>query len=759
MKVKLYLFILLFFFGLNVTFVFSQNGTIKGFVYEKSNGEPIPYCTIYLINENTGAVTDDNGYFALTKLKEGNYRIKISYIGYDSLLTDITLKKGEIVNKKFYLERAVISIEGVEIIAQKEVQQTETYVAVQRVSPKQISQLPSIGGIPDIAQYLQVLPGVVFTGDQGGQLYIRGGTPIQNKVLLDGLVVYNPFHSIGLFSVFDTDIIKSVDVYSAGFGAEYGGRISSILDIKSRDGNRKRIAGKFDVNTFGAKMLLEGPLLKEKNNAKENNMSFLLSVKGSYLEQTSKFLYKYANADGLPYNYLDGYGKISLQTNNGSRVNFFGFSFNDGVNYPDIANYKWNSWGAGANFIIIPGMSNMLMDGTLAYSDYKIGLTETTMPERISHINGYSFNMNFTYLLNKNSLKYGIEFLGTWLDYEFTNPYGTDCGQQSFNSEFAIYFKYKWMVKKFIIEPSFRLHYYASQSFFSPEPRIALKYNINKNIRVKLAAGIYTQNLMSASSDQDVVNLFYGLLTVPEFFPESFNNKPIRNSLQKSQHLVFGWEFDISKYININVEGYFKNFSQLTNINRYQMFASDDEFILETGKAYGADVGVRFDYKKINCAATYSLNWVNRNDGIIIYRTHFDRRHNINVTASYTFGKNDSWQVDARWNFGTGFPFTKTKGLYPKIDPTDNINTDINGNNEAIGIIYDKINGGQLPDYHRLDINMKRKFKLSHTALIELNLGVTNAYNYYNIFYINRKTNEKIYQLPFLWSLSVTVIF
>jgi hypothetical protein len=229
--------------------------------------------------------------------------------------------------------------------------------------------------------------------------------------------------------------------------------------------------------------------------------------------------------------------------------------------------------------------------------------------------------------------------------------------------------------------------------------------------------------------------------------------------LQKSQHLVFGWEIDISKYININAETYFKNFSQLTNINRYQMFASDDEFILETGKAYGADVGVKFDYKKLYCTATYSLNWVNRNDGVIIYRTHFDRRHNINVTVSYAFGKNDGWQIDARWNFGTGFPFTKTKGFYPKIEPTDNINTDINSNNETIGIIYDEINGGQLPDYHRLDVNMKRRFKLSHTTLLEVNLGVTNAYNYYNIFYINRKTNEKIYQLPFLWSLSATINF
>ena len=131
---------------------------------------------------------------------------------------------------------------------------------VNKIISKSLKRLPSIGGDPDIAQYLQVLPGVVFTGDQGGQLYIRGGAPIHNVVLLDGMILYNAFHSIGLFSVFDTDVIKTADVYTGGFNAEYGGRISSVVDIKTRDGNKKRLAGKVSASTFGSKLLLEGPL-------------------------------------------------------------------------------------------------------------------------------------------------------------------------------------------------------------------------------------------------------------------------------------------------------------------------------------------------------------------------------------------------------------------------------------------------------------------------------------------------------------------
>ena len=286
-----------------------------------------------------------------------------------------------------------------------------------------------------------------------------------------------------------------------------------------------------------------------------------------------------------------------------------------------------------------------------------------------------------------------------------------------------------------------------------------MKYNVSKNVRLKLAAGLYTQNIMSATSDQDVVNLFYGFLTVPEYLPEKINGVPIRNSLQKGQHIVVGGEFDVLKYFAINTEVYFKNFSHLTNINRYQMFASDNEFILETGKAYGADISIKYNYKKLYVNFVYALNWVNRDDGTIVYRTHFDRRHNINITTSYAFGKNDVWQIDARWNFGTGFPFTKTKGFYPKNEAFSDISQDINSFNESLGIIYDTINRGQLPDYHRLDINFKRKFILNPRSTIELNSGVTNVYNYYNIFYVNRKTNEKIYQLPILWSFSCNINF
>ncbi|MDR1458861.1 MAG: TonB-dependent receptor [Bacteroidales bacterium] len=759
MFIKQKWFLSLFLLAINISLSFSQTGNIKGIIFDESNGEPVGFAAVLVKGTVHGAITDNNGIFSIDGIPVGDYEIRISYVGYDSLVASVTVSQKSAPVQKYFIRRRSIELEGAEIRAEKIIAQTETRVSVINVTPKQITRMPSIGGVPDFAQYLQVLPGVIFTGDQGGQLYIRGGTPIQNKVLLDGLIVYNPFHSIGLFSVFDTDILKNAQVYTAGFGAEYGGRISSIMDIKTRDGNRKRFSGKVDVSTFSSKLLLEGPFLKQKET-KNTSVSFILSLKGSYLEQTSKWLYKYADANGLPYNYLDGYGKISIETGNGNKINLFGFSFNDRVRYPDIATFKWNSWGGGTSFLFLPYNSKMIIEGTVAISSYKINLDEEITPERNSAINTLNIGMDFSYLTGKNTLSYGLEVLGTWTDYKFTSAYGFDIRQYDFNSELGLYLKYKWTIKKVLIEPGFRLQAFASQSFVSPEPRLAIKYNITDNIRLKLSAGLYAQNIMGATSDRDVVNLFYGFLTVPEsVIQDSIRGRKVKNSVQKAQHAVFGIEWDPFKSMTINVEAYVKNFSQLTNINRYQMFNTDNEFILESGIAYGGDVNIKWEYKRFHLSVVYSLNWVTRDDGVIVYRTHFDRRHNVNLLGSYSFGRRNSWQVDVRWNYGSGFPFTKTKGVYPQLGYVQTVSGEIIQVNEALGLVLDTINRGLLPDFHRLDITVKRKFIISETSQVEVGVGATNMYNYQNIFYVNRVTAEKIYQLPILWSVNVNVSF
>ena len=768
----------LFFAAANTAF--SQQGVVRGFVYEKESGEPALFTSVYLSGTTIGAVTDVNGYFTITKVPDGNHVLVVTFLGFDTLKENISINGGTILSKKYYLSKAAIVLQGVSISAEHTEQRSETRTSVVKVTPKQIKQIPSIGGQADLAQYLQVLPGVVFTGDQGGQLYIRGGSPIQNKVQLDGMVIYNPFHSIGLFSVFETDLLRTADIYSGGFGAEMGGRISSIMDLTTRDGNKKHFAGKLGASTFGAKILLEGPIVKQKND-NAGSMSFLLSYKNSYLEQSSKILYTYIDENGLPFNYNDFYGKVSLNLSNGSRVNFFGFNYNDRATYKAVSKYGWDAAGGGANFVIIPGASPVLIDGNLSYSNYRISLDETNQPPRTSSIDGFNVGFNITYFLGKDQLKFGFEMLGFATDFKYTNSVNITMSQTQSTSEIAPFITYKLARNKWLVEPGIRLQYYASLSNTSLEPRLAIKYLANDKLRFKFAGGFYSQNLISANSDRDVVNLFYGFLSGSDNI-KGDDGLPLKNKLQKSQHLILGMEVEPINHVTLNIEAYYKNFSQLTNINRNKMFDNKPpysnpklpngnpnpnykplylraDFIVENGDAEGLDFSFKYDYKRIYLWAVYSLAYVHKYDGLQHYVPHYDRRHNVNLLATYKFGKLDLWEVNARWNYGSGFPFTQTQGFYESLTFPNGMQSNLTTENGELSIIYADYNAGRLSAYHRLDIGVTRKFNMSETSILEANITVTNVYDRSNIFYVDRISNERVYQLPIMPSIGINWSF
>jgi hypothetical protein len=746
----------------------AQNGKIKGFVYEKETGEPVLFTSVYLKGTNYGAATDVNGYYLISNIPAGEYELMVTYLGYDTLRVPVKVGAKELVAQNLFLEKSSIRLDIVEVSAERQEALTEVRTSVTKLTPKEMKQLPSVSGESDLAQVLQVQPGVIFTGDQGGQLYIRGGSPIQNKVLLDGMIIYNPFHSIGFFSVFDTDIIKTADIYTGGFNAEYGDRISSIMDIKTRDGNRKHFSGKIAVNPFGANLLLEGPMLKMKEG-RDGSLSYLVSAKTSYLEQTSKLLYSYAGEDGLPFNFTDIFAKLSFNSTAGSKVNLFGFSFNDQVTFRSVSDYQWNSYGVGANVIIVPQGSSVLLEPFFNYSSYRIKLEEVGQDERFSQVGGFTGGMNFTYFMGKNELKFGPFLQGFQTQYKFTNSVGQEIGgDETFNTtDFGAYLKYKWNIKeKLLIEPSFRLHYYASLGVASPEPRLGVKWNITKWLRIKYAFGLFSQNMIAANSDRDVVNLFYGFLTAPENLPKEFDGKEVADPLQRAMHNIAGFELDLGKRISLNVEGYIKNFTQLSNVNRNKLYDESNtdpsipeslkrDYIIETGQAMGIDFVFKYSYKRIYLWAVYGLGVVTRYDGIQEYYPHFDRRHNVNLVGAYTFGKNLNWEASIRWNLGSGFPFTQTAGFYENVVLDGGIGTDYTNQNGFLGVEYGELNKGRLPYYHRLDLSVKRDFEIGRTTLGAV-IGITNVYNRENIFYIDRVSYDIVNQLPILPSLGIS---
>ncbi|RYD56285.1 MAG: TonB-dependent receptor [Sphingobacteriales bacterium] len=774
-----------------------KTGTIKGFVYERATGEPMIFVNVLLEGTTVGVQTDVNGYFSI-QAPEGTHTLFTTIIGYDTAKTTVTIKAGDIVTKKLFVGTRQNELKGVEISARKTEKVTQINAGVTTITPREMKLLPSAGGEPDVAQFLQVVPGVVFTGDQGGQLYIRGGSPTQTGILLDGVTIYNPFHSIGLYSVFETDAIRNVDVYSAGFNAQYGNRTSAIVDIRTKDGNKNRLAGKISVSPIMARAMLEGPLKKPKTEG-GSGITFMLSAKHSYLDQTSKSIYGGAFGQpfesGLPYGFTDLYGKITFSGENGSKLNLFGFNFDDKAKIfkPNTdssrGDFSWKARGGGATFVVTPGSSSALISGRFAISRYDISLFDPNyLPSagstgggrtRSSSIDGFESGIEFTYFLPKYSqLKYGIEVSDQHTALTYFTEVGTPTELNRRNTLGALYLMYrKNFGEKLVFEPSFRLQYYAASSDISPEPRLGLKYNISNNVRLKFATGMYAQNIISTKSDRDIVNFFTGFILSPDERIYDTKGKMATSNLQRAYHALGGIEVDIQD-VELNLEPWYKNFNQNVELSRIKYLASDPNFTSGFGKAYGVDFSAKYNknrwylwgvvsYQKIEYTTTVlEKNIVTLNDNGSLggktlsqaFPPPFDRRMNSNMLVAYTAGKNKDWELSARFNYGSPFPFTQTQGFYEQLNPTQGATTNtVATQNGSIGLLYSTtINGGRLSHYHRMDLSARKKFSLSETSNIEATFSVSNIYNRDNIFYVDRTENTRVYQLPIFPSINVT---
>ena len=777
---------ILFLFGLFacISLSFGQDHILRGFIYDSENGEPVPFEKVTLIPtvksiSITGAITDVNGFFSIPKLAIGTYLLRVEDLNFKNYEKEINItKKDGITDIRIDLitPDAKESFDVV-ISAETKAKTTEVLISQIKLDKKGIERVPSVGAENDITAAFSVTPGVVTTGDQGGQLYVRGGTPIQNKVLLDGMTIYNPFHSIGFFSIFETELVKNVDIYTGGFDSKYGGRISSVMDISYRDGNKKEFGGKVSTSPFMAKLVLEGPIYTAKKLG-DGAGSYVFSAKHSLLDYTAKSLYRNVNeGNGLPFNFTDLYGKITLASGQGSKFSFFGFNNNDKVAYTDIADLNFKQSGGGMNFILVPSGSPIFIKGHLNGSRYETSFNEVGTKPRSSSIGGFDLGFDFTYFLKKESqVEYGINLNGFNTDFITYNEAASKIQIQNFTTEIGSYINVKKVTNRFVFQPGIRVQAYPSLGTISVEPRFGMKYNATEKFRLKFSGGRYTQNFTSASSDRDVVNLFNGLLSAPTNVQETFitqggKEKNPQNGLQISYHAILGTELDLSKNLTVNIEGYFKYFPQLSNINVNKLyddvseFSSVDDvykkdFLIESGKSYGVDLLVKYAKDRLFLWGVYSLGKSTRWDGFIEYFPVFDRRHNINIVGSYAFGKKKNLELNIRWNLGSGLPFTPTNGYYQPENFNNGATTNITTSNSSnIGILLGEFNSQRLPYYHRLDVTVKKQHTFENKTELEITVGVTNSYNRKNIFYKNRVTNKTIYQFPLLPSMGVSYRF
>ncbi|MFZ9613125.1 MAG: TonB-dependent receptor [Crocinitomicaceae bacterium] len=772
------LLLILVFLGFHLN---AQDNSIRGFVYDDGNMEPISDIKVKLLKQDSsviaGAYTNLNGGFLIPKLMKGSYIVKVEVGGYKKSFVNVEITdKQKIYDVQFKLIRSTQEVKEVVVDLGKKEKKNEVLIGTLKYNKEGLERIPVHGGENDIVGAISVTPGVITTGDQGGQLYVRGGTPIQNKVLLDGMTIYNPFHSIGFFSIFETELVKNVDVYTGGFESKYGGRVSSVMDITYRDGNRKEFGGRVSASPFLAKMVLEGPIGKATKE-KAAAGSYVFSAKHSLLDYTSKSLYPKVNGgNGLPFNFTDLYGKVTFNADGGTKVSAFGFHNQDSVNY-DVANLRWDASGGGVNFLMVPSGSPLFVRGHVNGSNYQTTFTETAQEPRYSKIGGFDLGFDFSYFLkNESELSYGFNINGFNTEFVTYNEAKRKIEAVNFTTEIGTYFNFRHVGRRWVIQPGLRVQVYASLNTISPEPRLGLKYNATENLRFKFSGGRFSQNFTSASSDKDVVNLFNGLLSAPtnvqeEFVTQFQNVKNIKNGLQYAWHAILGFEYDLGKLWSFNIEGYYKYFNQLSNINQNKLYNDvsqfeliDDvfkkDFIIESGQSYGVDVLAKYNKDRIFFWAVYSFGKNTRWDGFNTYAPVFDRRHNLNIVGSYLLGKKKELEFNVRWNLGSGLPFTPNAGNYQAETFANGVTSNYVTNNPSyLTMILGTFNSQRLPYYHRLDITLKKHFNLKNKDVLEMIASVTNVYNRNNIFYVNRVTGEQIYQFPVLPSFGLNYKF
>lgn len=268
-------------------------GTIRGIVTDSTNGEALAYGNVLIKELNIGASTDTRGYFLIPSVPAGNtYTVVASYVGYISKEISVTVKSGKISHIDIPLGTSTLELQTVEKIGHRVAEENATDIGLQRISVKNLEMLPK-GVETDVFRSLQYIPGVRSTGDVSARYYVRGGSSNQNLVMLEGIPIYNPFHALGMFSAVDPDLISNMEFYKGGFSSEYGGRISSVLNLIPKDGNKNRIAGKASLSQLTGKASLEGPIPYG---------SFVVTGRKSY---NNDILKKFLNEQSAPIDFYD----------------------------------------------------------------------------------------------------------------------------------------------------------------------------------------------------------------------------------------------------------------------------------------------------------------------------------------------------------------------------------------------------------------------------------------------------------------------
>lgn len=793
----------------------AQRHTISGYITDAVSGEKLIGANIYLKDNLTGTSSNNYGFYSLT-LDKGVYELVVSYVGYATHIETIDLNSD--IRNSFELDPSV-GLEEVEVTATTSQSVKSSQMSSIDISVESIKNVPALLGEVDVIKAIQLLPGVQSGTEGASGLYVRGGGPDQNLILLDGTPVYNASHLFGFFSVFNVDAINNVTLIKGGFPARYGGRSSSVLDISLKEGNKKEFKGSGSVGLISSKLTLEGPIIKDRT-------SFIISARRTYLDLigqpiiraveggdefttqgyffydlNAKINHKLSDKDHLYLSVYTGEDKFYRNEEPYTYLyggNLFTSETRSNLGWGNVTSaLRWNHQFSGKLF------SNT----TLTYSNYNYEVRdysasiEETSSEVTEEINSLNFlsgiediagKIDFDYLPSADHyIRFGANYIYHTFKpgasvYKISNQevgdVDTTMGEDHiYASEIAIYIEDDFKLSD-RVKANLGLHYsgfYVNRKYYhSLQPRISARYLFTNTFAVKASYAMMQQYIHLLTNNN------IGLPT-DLWVPATDQIRP-----QRSHQWALGLSKDISQMYHFSVEGYYKTMSNLIEYRDGASFMGSNtgwEDKVESGRgwSYGGEFFFEKKIGDVTGWVGYTLSWTNRQFENInrgeVFPYKYDRRHDIALVISFPL--DDKWDFSASWVYGTGTAHTlPTERYFGQTRPNWNSGFfGSTGNPYYIGSYgfnentpgqfdgeiehVDSRNSIRAADYHRLDVSFQ-KTKTKKWGEATWTLGIYNAYNrknpfYYYIGYDSRgnKALRRVSLFPFIPSATYSFKF
>ena len=712
-------------------------GTLRGIVRDSITTEVLPYANIYIPGIKTGVSTDNRGFFIIPSIPANKeYTIVVTFVGYTPKKMAAIIQANRITQISIYLSKSTIEMENI-VVSGERVNEEE--VTAQRISIRDIENMTN-GVETDVMRSIQFQPGVQSAGDVSARYYVRGGASNENLVLLNETPIYNPFHALGIFSVIDPDMINSIDFYKGGFGARYDGRLSSVMDIITKDGNRNDFGMTVAASQLTVKTALEGPI---------PDGSFIITGRKSY---SNEILKKFTNNKNIPIDFYDASFKVNYSSPEFlpiSKFTFFGFLSEDKIEYKDKlhSDYEWSNSHIGFNWFIATQNSPLFAELTLYYSKFSGGEIPISNNTRYikNGVDDITFKTDFNYVLGDRNEYYGgvkINFIKTKLLLSNSSGKLKDVGSEG--TKFSGYGGFKLLnINKLKADLGSRLNILklaeGPSLFF--EPRVNVIYSLLPTLNLKAAWGIYQQELVTISDEDEVLALFEPWTIIPEYL-----------KTPNSVHYIGGFDYYLTEKLKVNVEGYYKVMHNLAVLNDEIIYPTDQQLINANGESHGAEITLNYKTGWINAQLSYDYSWTTKKIRDTEYHPRYDSRNAVKIFINCDLGNN--WRAGISWNYSAGMPFTQIFGYYNKYNPSGIlIPSSLLTDYAYFPILADR-NAAHLPDYHRLDMNLSKKFRLWFMDL-SIDLNVLNVYDRKNFFYFDTKTGERVNMLPFLPSIDI----